>query len=319
MQWAVMIKHTVEISREPVYLCVRNNQLEFRKTDEVVRRIPCEDIGVVLVDHPQTTYTHAALIELIESDAAVVICGRNHLPIGLLLPLSDHTNVAWRIRDQIKVRKPLLKQLWRQIIQAKIRASALNLQPSDAARAKLLEMAQMVRSGDPTNIEAQAAKVYWRHWLPDKYRFKRDIDADGLNSFLNYGYSVVRAALARALVASGLLPAIGIKHSNRSNAFALVDDLIEPLRAAVDWKARELLLSGSVDLDQKSKSHLLSLLAEDFRIENENGPLMVCLHRYSSSLVRCYQGKSKILEIPEFIPKLPHGESGIHLNSAPCT
>lgn len=316
---AIMIKHTVEISRDPVYLCVKNKQLELRKTDEIVRRIPCEDIGVVLVDHPQTTYTHAALMELVESDAAVVICGRNHLPIGLLLPLSDHTNVAWRIRDQIKVRKPVLKQLWRQIIQAKIRASAKNLQPSEPARAKLLEMAQMVRSGDPTNIEAHAAKVYWQHWLPKEYRFKRDVEAEGLNSFLNYGYSVVRAALARALVASGLLPAIGIKHSNRSNAFALADDLIEPLRAAVDRKARELLFSGSLELDQKSKAHLLRLLAEDFKTADEKGPLMVCLHRYASSLVRCYQGKSKDLDIPEYLPNLPQDENGIHSSSTPCT
>lgn len=292
-----MIKHTVEISQQAAHLTIRYQQLVLQRQGEAVASIPCEDLGVVLVDHPGTTYSHAALAALAESEAVLVVCGRNHLPSAVLLPISSHSQVVWRLNEQLGVSKPLKKKLWAQIVQAKVRAQALGLPPSSPGRSKLLELAKQVRSGDPQNIEAQAARVYWSQWRPID-TFQRDLDGDGLNGLLNYGYAVLRAAVARALVAAGLLPAIGLHHSNRANAFCLADDLMEPLRPLVDDRVRDLCQREEMELTPATKAQLLALLAEPVQFGDQSGPLMNNLHRYAFSLVCCYQGKSQRLEIP---------------------
>lgn len=292
-----MIKRTIEISREAAHLTVQHQQLLIKRDGQTVGSIPCEDIGVVLVDHPGATYSHAALVSLAESDAALVVCGHNHLPVAVLLPLADHSQVVWRINEQLGVSKPLQKQLWKQLIQAKIRAQARNLNADCPARSKLLDLARQVRSGDPNNLEAQAARVYWQNYRPDEF-FRRDTNGEGLNSLLNYGYAVLRAAVARALVAAGLMPAIGLHHSNRSNAFCLADDVMEPLRPLVDIRARDLFVQGYDEVTPEAKASLLKLLAEPVQMAGETGPLMVNLHRLAASLVKCFQGETTRLEIP---------------------
>jgi CRISPR-associated protein Cas1 len=312
-----MIKRTIEISQQPVHLTVRDQQLLLLRKDDPPKRlpaepegllaaIPCEDIGLLLVEHPGTTYTHAALVTLLNYDAAVVICGRNHLPAGLLLPFGEHTQVVWRIHDQLAVKKPLAKQLWRQIVQAKIRAQAANLPDGSAVRRKLLALAREVRSADPTNVEAQAARAYWQALfegvgqasLPVSQPFRRDPDGDGLNALLNYGYAVVRAAIARAIVSAGLVPALGIHHANRGNAFCLADDLVEPLRPLVDARVKGLADGGCIELNPQTKPELLSVLTTEVRVADQTGPLMVALHRMVASLVRCYEGAATRLDIP---------------------
>ena len=296
-----MIKRTIEISREPAHLTVRLGQLILERDGQTVGSIPCEDIGMILVDHAGTTYTHAALEQLAAVDAVVVVCGRDHLPAGILLPLADHHQVVWRVRDQIALTKPLRKQLWKQIIQAKIRAQADNLSPG-TARTKLLALARDVRAGDPANAEAQAAKAYWSDFFQG-IAFRRERYGDGPNPLLNYGYAILRAAIARAIVAAGLLPALGIHHTNRSNAFCLADDLIEPLRPLVDRRVKELLDEGRTDLDQPTKAALLELLTWEVGFGEQTGPLMVNLHRYVASLAQCYAGESKELEFPIVLEK----------------
>jgi CRISPR-associated protein Cas1 len=306
---ASVIKRTLEISREPAHLSVRDEQLVLKRDGQTIGSVPCEDIGVILVDHPQTTYTHGALAKLAESDAAVVICGRDHLPAAILLPMIDHSQLVWRLDAQLKVSRPLRKQLWKQLVVAKVEAQASNLAADLPARRKLLALAREVRSGDPMNIEAQAAKIYWANWLAtsdieqlETERFRRDPDGSGLNGFLNYGYAVVRAALARAIVAAGLLPSLGIHHRNRSNPFCLADDLIEPLRPLVDDRVRELHCEGYDELNQSAKAALLELLVMRVALgdDDENiGPLMVQLHRYVASLVRCYAGEDRVLRVPK--------------------
>lgn len=298
-----MIKRTLEISREPAHLSVRDDQLVLKRDGQIFGQVPCEDIGVVLVDHPQTTYTHGALAKLAESDAAVVICGRDHLPAAILLPMIDHSQVVWRLDAQLAVGRPLRKQLWRQLVVAKVQAQARNISPDLPAHRKLIALAREVRSGDPTNIEAQAARVYWGNWLwqvadEETPEFRRDPDLPGLNSFLNYGYAILRAAIARAIVAAGLLPSLGLHHRNRSNAFCLADDLIEPLRPLVDDRVRELHRQGHEELNQPAKAALLEILADRVRFGDEVGPLMVELHRYVASLVRCFTGDDRELQIP---------------------
>lgn len=343
-----VIKRTIEISQESVHLAVELDQLRmYRREPEsgVVSSIPCEDIGLLVVDHPAATYSHAALARLVDYGAAVLICGKNHLPSGMLLPLSNHTEIVWRIQDQIAVSKPVQKQLWKQIITAKVRNQAGNFPTKSRTHRRLLALANAVKSGDPTNIEAQSAKVYWAEWLElpfvqdsaqngdnngkvkqketeeteateadslfpllpsiqDQYegkRFRRDPDGkDPINGMLNYGYAVIRAAIGRALVSAGLHPALGIHHSNRSNAFCLADDLLEPLRPLVDRAVRELHRAGQHEIDRKAKAKLLELLTMTVRVDDQSGPLMVALHRTVTSLVACYEGRRKNLALPEW-------------------
>ncbi len=291
------MKRTLEISREPAHLAVRHRQLLLKRDSKVVGQVPCEDLAVVLVDHPQTTYTHATLTELAENNATLVICGRDHLPTAMLLPLADHSQVVWRLRDQLNASLPLCKQLWKQLVVAKVQAQALNLPKDQAGHHKLMALAGEVRSGDPRNIEAQAAKVYWANWLWQE-KFRRDREQPGINGFLNYGYAVLRAAVARAVVAAGLIPSLGVHHRNRGNAFCLADDLMEPFRPLIDDRVRELHRQGYETLCQEAKAELLEVLNMTMKLGVQDGPLMAMLHRLVASLVRCYAGEQKKLEIP---------------------
>lgn len=315
---APMIKQTLEISREPVHLSARLQQLRLQRDGELLRSYPCEDLGTVVVDHPQVTYTHGSLVAMLEAGAALVICGARHLPTGVLLPLGDHTEVVWRVRDQADAPKPVLKQLWKQLVRGKILAQMQNLSPESVAYRKLRQFALEVRSGDTTCREAQAAKVYWNAWLLQAdetplaavVEFRRDHDGTGLNALLNYGYAIVRAALGRAIVSAGLHPTLGLHHSHRSNAFALADDLIEPLRPMVDRLARQLFWDGHTELEQPTKAELLKLLENDVAYAGETGPLFVQLHRYVNGLVKCYQGTTRKLEIPVTCKSVDIAECG---------
>lgn len=292
-----MIKHTIEISREAAHLSVQLGQLLLKSRDRLLASIPCEDIGVVVVDNPGTTYSHAALVALAEHGAVVVVCGQNHLPNAMVVPLGDHCQIAQRVARQIAATRPLCKRLWKQLVQAKIRAQARNLLAECPGRAKLLGLVRQVRAGDPTNIEAQAARIYWQYWIPE-ISFQRHGHPSGLNAMLNYGYAVLRAAVARALTSAGLLPALGLYHSHRANAFCLADDLLEPLRPLVDRRVRQLFRDGHADLTAQTKPSLLASLEEPVRIGRQRRPLMVSIHGMVASLVDCFERKSTRLEIP---------------------
>jgi CRISPR-associated protein Cas1 len=302
---APMVKRTLEISQQPAHLALRLGQLQLRREGDLLASIPCEDLGVVIVDHPQATYSHAALTELARQDAVVVFCGPNHLPCGMLLPISNHNLVVSRLRLQMDMAKPIQKRLWQQLIKAKILAQAENFADDTPISKRLTQLAADVRSGDPDNREAVAAKSYWSAWLMQAPEaalpldgFRRDPKQEGVNSLLNYGYAIVRACLARAIIAAGLQPAIGIHHSNRSNAFCLADDLIEPLRPLVDAKVRELAFEGETELTQPVKAQLLDLLTEEVRTGEETGPLSVAMQRYVISLVKVLEKESKELRVP---------------------
>ena len=298
-----MIKKVIEISQQSAHLSAHNGQLElrFHEPERENVSVPCEDVGMLVVDNPQVTYSHPALCQLLANAAGVVVCGRNHLPVGLLLPLSGHTEVVARLRDQMSVGRALSKRLWQELVVAKIRAQAANLPHEGDTARHLCAMTRRVRSGDPANVEAQAAKVYWRAWRPASADdFRRDPDArDPLNAMLNYGYAIVRAAVARALVGAGLHPALGIHHANRSNAFCLADDLMEPLRPLIDARSRSLYESGARDLAPPVKRELLSVLTQTVETGGTMGPLMVSLERVAASLVRCYRGEERSLMVPK--------------------
>ncbi len=305
-----MIKRTVEISQKPVHIAVRNGQIILKpRADDDANpvSIPAEDIGMLLLDHPATTLSQQALSKLAESGASVVVCGRDHLPAAIMLPVSHNTEVAKRLRLQISPAINLRKRLWKQIVVAKILQQAKNLQPASPAERRLRNLATEVKSGDPSNSEAQAAKVYWKTlWGPFANKletpFRRDPDGAWPNSFLNYGYMVMRAAVARALVSAGLHPTLGIHHVNQSNAFCLADDFVEPFRPLVDRTVCKLVDAGHRELTQPAKATLLELLTFHMTYGDQSGPLMVSLHAMAASYVACLEGKEKLLTIP--VPKM---------------
>ncbi|MBN2182089.1 MAG: type II CRISPR-associated endonuclease Cas1 [Sedimentisphaerales bacterium] len=295
-----MIKRIVEISSARTYLSIRYGQLLLRQDGEQVSSIPCEDIGVLLVDHIGVTYTHSVFTELLDKGAAIVLCGGNHHPAGMLLPIESNSVQTERFRQQIEVKEPVKKRLWKQIIQTKIKHQAKLAGKDSDVYKSLMTLRHRVRSGDPDNIEAQASRKFWPVYLQD-LTFHRNVNGKPPNNMLNYGYMVMRAAVARTLCSAGLLPCLGIHHRNRYNAFCLADDLLEPFRGFVEDKVRDVYLErGPVyDLDQETKAKLLEVLYEPVTISGFKGPLMVGLHRTMASLQRCFSYKQKNLDLPE--------------------
>jgi len=291
-----VIKRTLDISTGPTRLRIENDQLVIERDRMEVGRAPCEDIGVLLIDHHAVTATHAVFTRLLSFGAAVVFCGDDHLPTGILLPVTDNQLTAQRMRVQLAASLPLRKQLWRQIVRAKVRAQADNLPADSPVSRRLRAMSDEVVSGDRTNIEGQAARLYWPALLGQDFR--RDPEGPPPNNLLNYGYMVMRAAVARAIVAAGLHPVFSLQHSNRANTFALADDLVEVLRPRVDAVVLRLVQTGRTEIDRSAKTALLGLLAETVIVGDQSGPLMVQLHRVAASLLRCYEGSQKQLDLP---------------------
>jgi len=303
-----MIKRIVEISSARRHLGIRYGQLVIKSNGEELSRIPCEDIGVLLVDHQATSYTHCVFTELLRKGAAVVLCGEDHHPAGMLLPIESNSLQTERFRRQIKAKEAVKKRLWQQIVRAKIRHQARILGKESDAYKALMALRQRVRSGDPENIEAQASRKYWGAYLQDieaegldEERFRRDVSGRPPNNMLNYGYMVMRAAVARALCSAGLLPSLGIHHRNRYNAFCLADDVVEPFRGFVEAKVKTICVGEGVrdELDQRIKGLLLEVLYEEACIGGFKGPLMVGLHRTAASLQRCFAGEQKEVDLPE--------------------
>jgi CRISPR-associated protein Cas1 len=292
-----MIKRTIDISDGPNFLFVENDQLVISREKTEVGRVPAEDVGVLLVDHVATTYTHSAMTRLLERGAVVVFCGPNHLPAGILLPVENNGLVVERLRAQIDASEPLKKQLWKQIVQHKIRGQAANLPADHPTRGQLLDIAGCVKSGDTSNCEGQAGRFYWPALMGSEFR--RDPEGEPPNGLLNYGYTVFRAACARALVSAGLNCALGLHHSNRANAFCLADDLVEVFRPRVDAAVLELARQDVFVLERPAKKMILGLLVDEITLAGQSGPLMVQLHRMVASLVRCYEGLARELELPE--------------------
>lgn len=296
-----MIKRTIDISDGPTFLNIENDQLILTRKQERIASIPCEDVGVLLVDHRQTTYTHSALTRLLARGAVIILCGEDHLPAGILLPLENNDLHTERLRAQVATALPIRKQLWRQIVAHKIKGQAGNLPEGHPVRRRLLAMAQEVKSGDTSNREGVAARFYWPALMDPLMgeSFRRDPDGPWPNPLLNYGYMVFRAAVARAIVAAGLHPAIGLYHSNRNNPFVLADDLVEVFRPRIDRAVVQSITSGKTEIDKQAKRAVLSLLSEPITVAGQSGPLMVGLHRVLASVVRCFEGSAKSLELPE--------------------
>ena len=304
-----MIKRTLYFGN-PAYLSLRNSQLvinlpEANGMDDRTgnNTIPIEDIGIILLDHKQITITQGLLEALLSNNAAVITCDSSRMPVGLLLPLSGNTTQSERFQAQIDASLPLRKQLWQQTIQAKIGNQAYVLNTCRNAVVKnMLAWVDEVKSGDSDNLEARAAAYYWSNMFPDVPGLRRGRDGPPPNNLLNYGYAILRAVVARSLVASGLLPTLGIHHHNRYNAYCLADDIMEPYRPFVDKLVVELTDSGEdfQELTKSLKTKLLSIPVLDVIINDQRSPLMIAIGITTSSLAKCYLGEVRKIVYPEF-------------------
>lgn len=300
-----MIKRTLCFSH-PAYLSLRNGQLvvKLEKHDDEPERqatVPIEDIGVVVLDHRQITLTHGALSALVAGNAAVITCDDRHMPVGLLLPLEGHTVQSERFQDQLGASLPLKKQLWQQTVQQKIRNQAALLRELHGIEVgNMHRWASDVRSGDSTNLEARAAAFYWSQMFPTLPSFTRSREGDYPNALLNYGYAILRAVVARALVGSGLLPTLGIHHHNRYNAYCLADDVMEPYRPYVDRLVVQTMAECcDVEVTTDIKRRLLTVPTLEVRIGGQRSPLMVAASTTTASLARCFSGENRRISYPE--------------------
>ena len=279
----------------------KNDTLPESFKKDAVRTIPIEDIGVVVLDNKQITVTHGLIESLLDNNCAIITCDNNHLPVGLMLPLCGNTTQNERFRDQLDASLPLKKQLWQQTIQCKIRNQAAVLKTSTGVETRNMSIwAENVKSGDSENLEARAAVYYWRNLFPDKQNFIRDREGMSPNNLLNYGYAIMRAVVARALVASGLLPTLGIHHHNRYNAYCLADDIMEPYRPYVDQLVIEIVSKFGYpeELTVAFKQELLSIPVLDVTINGQRSPLMIAVGQTTPSLYKCFSGESRKIIYP---------------------
>lgn len=311
-----MIKKTLYFGN-PAYLSLKNAQLviklpEVEKNDTLPESFkvqtqvtkPIEDIGVVVLDNQRITITTGAMEALLANNCAIITCDQRSMPVGLMLPLSGNTTQSERFRDQIDASLPLKKQLWQQTIQAKISNQASVLATCRKAEVGCLRAwAKDVRSGDPDNFEGRAAAYYWRYLFGMHIEnFTRDREGVPPNNALNYGYAILRAIVARALVSSGMLPTLGIHHHNRYNAYCLADDIMEPYRPYVDEYVFHLIQKHglpSEELPKAWKAELLLIPTLDVVIGGKKSPLMVGVSQTTASLYKCFTGEMRKVAYPE--------------------
>jgi len=313
-----MIKRTLHFGN-PAYLTLKNEQLCIaypdQNTDQIPtskrlklesnslnRQVAIEDLGVVILENSRVTITTALLEKLTSHNVAVITCDSRHMPTGLLLPLEGHSQQSERFKVQIQASLPLKKNLWQQTIQAKIKNQALLLKERGTVSAEnMLNWVKQVNSGDTNNLEARAAAYYWKH-IFDMDDFTRSQNGIPPNNLLNYGYAILRAITARAIVSTGLFPTFGIHHRNKYNAYCLADDIMEPYRPYVDLIVTHLV-DDMDDLEVLTiglKKHLLELPTLDVFMDGKKSPLLVAMSRTTNSLYECFKGTNRKILYPEY-------------------
>lgn len=298
-----MIKRTLYFGN-PAYLKLKNKQLKVMhpKESEEQASIPIEDIGVLLMDHQQITLSNALLAALIENNVAVIGCDQSHHPTGLFLPLEGHILQSKRFKNQLEASEALKKNLWAQTVHAKVTNQAKLLETFGVNPKQLYALLPQIKSGDSQNVEGRAARIYWPLATQDD-TFVRDRYGFPPNAQLNYGYAVLRATVARALVSSGLFPTLGIFHKNQYNAYCLADDIMEPYRPFCDEIVLKMHLKNELEfngLTKEQKTEILKLLTADVLIGKKKSPLMVAINRTTHSLVECFEGNRRKILYPTF-------------------
>lgn len=292
----------VEIASDGRHLSVYRGFMVVSADGEEIARVPLDDISAVIANAHGLTYTNALLVELARRGATVVLCGANHSPVAFLWAVDGHHIQSCRMEAQIVLSAPKSKQLWKQLVQAKITQQAAVLETLSLPSAPVGTLAASVRSGDPENIEAQAARRYWPLLFgPD---FRRDRSSGGANALLNYGYTILRATVCRAIMAAGLHPSIGLHHSNQFNPMRLADDLMEPFRPFVDLAVFRLLHAGSDAVTPETKKILAAVMEGEVGTESGATPLKTAVQDMASSLGLIFEGKQEKLVLPAPPPPL---------------
>ena len=292
-----MIGRVVEIASEGRHLARSRGSMTVSGAGTEEGRVPLDDIGVLICNARGLTYSNGLMTELARRGVGVVLCGPSYLPIAWLWPLEGHHVQALRMRCQLEASKPLRKRLWQSIIRAKITQQNNTLGLLEVSGGDLKSLVRRVKSGDPDNVEAQAARRYWPMLFGTGFR--RDRFGEMPNPLLNYGYTVLRAAAARAVVSAGLHPSLGIHHHNRTNPMCLVDDLMEPFRPLVDYPVACLVRSGCEEVTTEAKRALAGILTTDMNTDRGASPLQTCLERAAQSLAQSFEDKTISLTFPD--------------------
>lgn len=294
-----MIGRIVEIADDRRHLHLHRGFLVVQDTEgerPEIGQVPIDDIAAVIANAHGISYTNNLLVALSERGAPFVLCAANHNAVGMLLPIEGNFEQAKRMEMQIAASLPTHKRLWAAIVRSKLEQQATALKASGKPFHPLSAFAANVRSGDPDNLEAQGARRYWSLLFGEGFR--RDQAGEGINALLNYGYTVLRAATARAIVAAGLHPSIGLHHSNDTNAMRLVDDVMEPFRPVIDLQVWNIGRNGEDRVTPETKRILVRTLYDDMHTANGATPVMVCVQRLATSLAQVYLGERETLDLP---------------------
>lgn len=294
-----MVGRIVEIASDDRSLSLYRGFLLIKESKEEKRelgRVPINDIAAVIANAHGLSYTNNILVALAEQGAPFILCASNHRPVGVLWPFSGNYETSKRIAAQIDAKRPLKKRLWANIVRSKLEQQGSVLNAIGESSQFINQLIRKIRSGDPENIEAQAARRYWTLLFGNEFR--RDRRAEDINSLLNYGYTVLRASVARAVIAAGLHPAIGLHHSNASNPMLLVDDLIEPFRPLIDLGVYQLVVKEDIQINAETKRFLAELISQDMVTEVGITPLSVCAQKLAVSLAQVFLNEREKLELP---------------------
>lgn len=288
-----MLKRTLLFSK-PASLTTRNEQLVVSepggKTEKAT--VPIEDIGYLVLENRQLYVSMPLYEKLITNNVAVVFCDSSHMPNGMLLNLDGNNLQSEMFRHQVNASVPLKKNLWKQTIEAKLINQSRHLKSQSLRDGDVLSLSKNVKSGDSDNKEGTASRLYWKRLFGND--FTRERYGNFPNNFLNYGYAILRAAVARSLSGSGLLATLGIYHRNKYNAYCLADDIMEPYRPFVDQCVYEMVEENfDVDLGKESKMRLLNILSADAIFGDNKRPLMIGLSLTTASLAKCFAGQTK--------------------------
>lgn len=295
-----MIKRTIDISKSS-YLHLKNSQLLIDQNGQTAGKIPVEDLGILILEHPAITITQGALLECQKNKVAVVFCDERHLPYSTMLPIAEGNQLHSKVlRHQVQLSQPAKKRLWKNIVREKIKQQALTLENVGKPYNEFRMLADKVKSGDSENIEAEAARKYWPLLMGQDFR--RDYQAEGANALLNYGYSILRAIIARALVGTGLHPALGLFHHNQYDGLALADDMMEPFRPWVDSMVYNILQDNpEAQVNRASKQVLLELPAKQVIWEKKKLPFLVVSHLLAARLKLAHQDTAVSMFWPEWL------------------
>lgn len=310
-----MIGRIVEIAEDGRHLSVHRGFLVVESGGEELGRVPLDDIGAVIANAHGLTYTANLVTALAHRNVTMVFCGPNHQPVATIWPIEGHHAQTARMRAQVAASLPLMKRLWQGLIRAKIRQQGSVLAALGVASGAFDKLARDVKSGDPENIEAQAARRYWRLLMGEDFR--RDRELPGSNALLNYGYAILRSTTARAVAAAGLHPTLGVHHRNRGNPLCLVDDLMEPFRPIVDLAVVRLAKAGVADVTPEAKRSLAALTWHDMRTSKGVTPLSTCAARLAVSLAMSFEMGRPNLDLP--LEPLPIDLNDIGAAPAPAT